>query len=208
MESILVYGDSLSWGIVPGTRQRLPFVQRWPGVCEATLNERGWKVRIIEDCLNGRRTVYEDPFKEGRNGKIGLRQRMEVNSPLDLVLLMLGTNDFQFNQPFVQPWTAAQGVATLVQEMRLAPIEPGMSPPEIVVICPPPVRDADGPFTLKFQGAAARCQGLADAYEPMARELGCRFFDAGRHVTTSDADGVHLDADSHRILGRAIGEWL
>ena len=73
MKQILVYGDSLSWGIVPDTRVRLPFDQRWPGVLEGKLNAAGEKVRVIEDCLNGRRTVWEDPFKEGRNGCRGLR---------------------------------------------------------------------------------------------------------------------------------------
>jgi lysophospholipase L1-like esterase len=208
MKSILVYGDSLSWGIEPGTRRRLEFSQRWPGVCEATLRARGQDARVIEDCLNGRRTVWEDPFKAGRNGREGLRQRMEVNSPLDLVLLMLGTNDFQFNQPFVEPWAAAQGVATLVQEMRLAPIEPGMAVPEIVVICPPAIRSAEGPVGQKFRGAEARCVGLSVAYEAMAGELGCRFFDAGAVVRTSEVDGVHLEAAAHLELGTAIGEWL
>jgi hypothetical protein len=90
-----VYADSLSWGIVPTTRQRLPFEQRWPGVLENALISRDQKVRVLEDCLNGRRTVWEDPFKPGRNGQIGLAQRIEMHSPLALVILMLGTNDFQ-----------------------------------------------------------------------------------------------------------------
>ena len=95
MKQILVYGDSLTWGIIPGTRRRLPFTQRWPAVLEAGLFEAGHPVRVIEDCLNGRRTVWDDPFKPGRNGLAGIEQRIEVNSPLSLVILMLGTNDFQ-----------------------------------------------------------------------------------------------------------------
>src|SRR4029453_18266911 len=68
MKQILVYGDSLSWGIVPGTRERHPFGVRWPGRLETVLTARGSPVRVIEDCLNGRRTVWDDPFKPGRNG--------------------------------------------------------------------------------------------------------------------------------------------
>jgi len=68
MQQILVYGDSLTWGIIPDTRKRLPFDERWPGVLEKELTASGSQVRIIEDCLNGRRTVWEDPFKPGRNG--------------------------------------------------------------------------------------------------------------------------------------------
>lgn len=59
-----------------------------------SLNRSGATIRIIEDCLNGRRTVWEDPFKPGRNGLAGLAQRIEIHSPLALVILMLGTNDF------------------------------------------------------------------------------------------------------------------
>src|SRR5690349_8116110 len=77
MLSILVYADSLSWGIVPGTRQRLAFDHRWPGILESTLNINGPRARVIEDCLNGRRTVWNDPFKPGRNGLEGLAQRIE-----------------------------------------------------------------------------------------------------------------------------------
>ena len=82
MEQILVYADSLTWGIIPNTRHRLAFDARWPGVMEANLLARGKRVRVIEDCLNGRRTVFEDPFKPGRNGLHGLEQRIEINSRL------------------------------------------------------------------------------------------------------------------------------
>jgi lysophospholipase L1-like esterase len=82
MQHILVYADSLSWGIIPTTRERLAFEQRWPGVMEIGLNGAGKSVRVIEDCLNGRRTVWDDPFNPGRNGLNGLEQRIEIHSPL------------------------------------------------------------------------------------------------------------------------------
>lgn len=82
MEQILIYSDSLTWGIIPNTRQRLPFDQRWPGVCERKLLEQGFKVRILENCLNGRRTVWSDPFKAGRDGSEHLAQVIEMHSPL------------------------------------------------------------------------------------------------------------------------------
>src|SRR5580692_11670183 len=122
MHQILVYGDSLTWGIIPLTRKRLPFHERWPGVLEHRLEESGFTVRVVEDCLNGRRTVWDDPFKPGRNGLEGLAQRIESQSPLSLVILMLGTNDFQFSHPYNNAWAAAQGIAALVGEIRTAPI--------------------------------------------------------------------------------------
>src|SRR5512143_3882399 len=137
MQQILVYADSLTWGIVPDTRRRLPFAQRWPGVMEVALGERGQPVRVIEDCLNGRRTVFDDPYKPGRNGLVGLEQRIEIHSPLALVILMLGTNDFQSMHAHTA-WHSAQGVAALVGAIRRAPIEPGMPVPAILVVAPPP----------------------------------------------------------------------
>jgi lysophospholipase L1-like esterase len=199
-----VYGDSLTWGIVPNTRHRLPFNERWPGVLENELNELGHNVRLIEDCLNGRRTVWEDPFKPGRNGLAGLGQRMEMHSPLALVILMLGTNDFQFSHPYNNAWSAAQGIAALVNEIRKAPIEPGMPVPPVLVVCPPPISSPQGVLADKFSGAEGRCAGLADAYRAISSDLGCHFFDAASVTTSSRVDGIHLDAEQHLALGSAL----
>jgi len=207
MHQILIYADSLSWGLIPNTRERLPFAARWPGVMEAELLQRGLSVRVIEDCLNGRRTVFEDPFKPGRNGLNGLEQRIEVNSPLRLVILMLGTNDFQ-SMHANNAWHSAQGMAALVDAIRRAPIEPGMPVPEILVVAPPPFQKPKGPIAPKFQGAEDKTSGLAAAYEAVARERGCGFFDAGKVTTTSSVDGVHLDAAQHRTLGGALAETV
>ena len=207
MQQILVYSDSLSWGIIPTTRRRLPFDARWPGVMEIALAETHRSVRVIEDCLNGRRTVWEDPFKPGRNGLIGLAQRIEINSPLSLVILMLGTNDFQSMHPHTA-WHAAQGIATLVNAVRQAPIEPGMPVPPILVIAPPPILVPRGPIAAKFTDAAGKAAGLADAYRNMASELGCHFFDAGSVTQASAVDGIHLDADQHRSLGEALARFV
>jgi hypothetical protein len=68
VQQVLACADSLTRGIIPGTRNRLPFGARCPGVMEFALIGSGHKVRVIEDCLNGGRTVYEDPYKPGRNG--------------------------------------------------------------------------------------------------------------------------------------------
>lgn len=203
MQHILVYADSLSWGIVPTTRRRLAFDERWPGVMENTLGASGQRVRVIEDCLNGRRTVWDDPFKPGRNGLVGLAQRIEIHSPLALVVLMLGTNDFQSMHAH-NAWHASQGIAALVQAVRTAPIEPGMPVPPVLVIAPPALQTPKGPIAPKFEGGDHKCVGLAQAYATVCAELGCHFFDAGTVTTTSPADGVHLDREQHLTLGRAV----
>jgi lysophospholipase L1-like esterase len=203
MTQILVYGDSLSWGIVPGTRRRLAFSERWPGILEAELLKAGTRVRVIEDCLNGRRTVWDDPFKPGRNGLAGLEQRIEVNSPLALVVLMLGTNDFQSMHQH-NASHSAQGIASLVRAIRRAPIEPDMPAPPILIIAPPRAATASGTMADKFAGAREKAEGLGAAYAAIAAEMSCAFFDADRVIRASLVDGVHLDADQHTILGRQL----
>jgi lysophospholipase L1-like esterase len=206
LHHILVYGDSLSWGIVPNTRRRFSFAERWPGILENRLRAQRLDVRVTEDCLNGRRTVWEDPFKPGRNGATGLAQRMEIHSPLALVILMLGTNDFQFSHPYNNAWSAAQGVGTLVNEIRKAPIEPGMPTPEVLIVCPPLISMPKGPLADKFSGAEKRCIGLGEAYRAMCSEFGCHFFDAASVTASSRVDGIHLDADQHAALGTALAD--
>jgi lysophospholipase L1-like esterase len=197
----------MSWAIVPMTRERFPLESRWPGVMQNTLRSDGLTIHVIEDCLNGRRTVWEDPFKPGRNGLTGLGQRMEVNSPLALVIIMLGTNDFQSMHPH-NAWHSAQGVGALVKAIREAPIEPGMPVPPILVIAPPPTQNPRGPLAAKFKNAESKCVGLADAFREVATASGCHFFDAGTVTSSSRVDGIHLDEDQHLTLGRAVAEFV
>lgn len=231
MRQVLVYGDSLSWGINPGTRERHAFGVRWPTVLEQGLNaagatsqspgDSGWtpeavpkgaedrpkrdsnNIRVIEDCLNGRRTVFDDPFLPGRNGLHELGQTIEKHSPLALVILMLGTNDFQSMHPH-NAWHASRGIARLVKTIREAPIEPGMPVPTVLIVCPPPITRPAGTIAPKFEGGHQKCAGLAAAYRALADELGCPFFDAGTAVTASEVDGVHLDAADHVALGKKL----
>lgn len=205
MQQLLVYSDSLTWGIIPGTRMRLPFEARWPGVMEEALRSADEDVRVIEDCLNGRRTVFEDPYKPGRNGLQGLEQRIEAHSPLELVIVMLGTNDFQ-SMHVHNAWHSAQGIAALVDAIRRAPIEPGMPVPEILIVAPPVIQAPKGPIAPKFEGADAKSVGLAAAYEQVALDRGCAFMDAAHVTASSEVDGVHLDVEQHATLGRAVAE--
>jgi len=207
MKQILVYSDSLSWGIIPMTRGRFDFNQRWPGVMENQLLSLGKNVRVIEDCLNGRRTVYEDAIKPGRNGLVGLAQRIEVNSPLALVIVMLGTNDFQFNHDH-NASDAASGMKALIKAIRTAPIEPAMPVPEVLVVAAPPIREPKGDIAAKFKGAETKCIGLADAYRQLCEEMQCHFFDAGLVTTSSNVDGVHLDLEQHALLGKALSNYV
>jgi lysophospholipase L1-like esterase len=128
-----------------------------------------------------------------------------MHSPLALVILMLGTNDFQ-SMHNNNAWTSAQGIASLVAVIRGAPIEPGMPTPLILIVVPPLPRDPRGSIAPKFSGAEARCVGLANEYQQVAGSLKCAFFDANSITSASRIDGVHLDEDQHFTLGVAIAD--
>ena len=144
MRQILVYSDSLSWGIVPSTRKRQPFEARWPGVMELALHAQGQSVQVIEDCLNGRR-IWEDPFKPGTQ-RTGGPGQSRINSPLDLVMLMLGTNDFQ-SMPAQCRTRRTRRAAWCA--IRQAPISRAPIPP-ILVIVPPRILVPPGPVPPGF----------------------------------------------------------
>ena len=207
MDQILIYSDSLTWGIIPNTRNRLPFDKRWPGVFENYLRGEEKNIRVIENCLNGRRTVWSDPFKNGRDGSQGLSELIEIYSPLKLVLLMLGTNDFQCTHEN-NAWLSAQGTARLVQIIRQSPIEPGMPVPEIMIVVPPKIVEPKGVIANKFVGAEKRCVGLSSELEMVAKEQSTLFFDSASVTEASVVDGIHLDEDQHRILGEAIARAI
>jgi len=207
MKQILVYSDSLTWGIIPSTRERLTFGDRWPGFMENELNDGDRRYRVIENCLNGRRTAWEDPYKPGRNGLEGVGQVIEMHSPLALVMLMLGTNDFQSMHPH-NAWHAAQGIRSLISAIRQAPIEPGMPVPPILLVVPPLIETPKGPIAPKFAGGEVKCQGLAEEYKIVAEEMQCAFFDSSSVTPSSRVDGIHLDKDQHHKLGKALSGYV
>lgn len=204
MKQILVYGDSLGWGMIPGTRGRFPFDQRWPGILENMLNaDDHASVRVIENTLPGRRTVWEDPFRPARNGSLVLGEAIEVNSPLALVIVQLGTNDFQ--APYaIKAWGAAAGVGKLIDIIRQVAIEPGMPRPPILVMAPTAIVAPKGENIRKFEGAPERFKGLPAALEEVARAKSADYFDMNTVARASTIDGIHLDADQHVLIGRAL----
>jgi lysophospholipase L1-like esterase len=205
MKHILIYSDSLTWGIIPTTRKRLSFDKRWPGIFEKSINQLGANIRIHENCLNGRRTVWSDPFKDGRDGSKGLAQVIEMHSPLALVIIMLGHNDFQCthnNSAFL----SGQGMATLIDIIRKAPIEPEMPIPEIMVVAPPLISNPQGAIANKFMGAEKRGAGINSELQKIAEESSVHFFDSNTVIEANKQDGIHLDAEQHLILGTAVAK--
>ena len=168
-------------------------------------------MRVIEDCLNGRRTVWDDPFKPGRNGLAGIEQRIEVNSPLALVILMLGTNDFQSVHQH-NASHSAQGIASLVRAIRRAPIEPDMPVPPILIVAPPRAGTPAGTMAEKFADAREKSAGAQPGVRAIAAEMSCAFFDAGASSASAASTAFISMPISTTILGRElvdpVGELL
>lgn len=202
MKTILCYGDSLTWGYDAETLARHAYEDRWPSVLQAELGERA---RVIADGLNGRTTAYDDPLvAEDRNGARTLPTSLATHSPLDLVIIMLGSND-------MKPWVhgralvAANGMKRLVQIVKSHAYFFDAPAPQVLMVSPPPVTRTDNvEFSEYFAGANEASIRLAAAYGEYADMLGCAFFDAGRVARTTPVDGVHLDAENTRAIGRAL----
>jgi lysophospholipase L1-like esterase len=203
MPTVLVYGDSNSHGTPPmaerGVWTRMEKAKRWPYVTQRALGEE-WEV--IVEALPGRTTVQPDPVEgEHKNGLTPLRAILDSHAPLDMVVLMLGTNDLKmrFNLPAVD---IAMSVGRLVEVVQASG-----AARDVTVVCPAPVREC-GCLTDVFQGAETRGAGLFVYMMQEAARRGCGFVDAGAHVSVDPLDGVHLDARSHAVLGAAMAEAL
>lgn len=126
MTAVCCYGDSNTWGYEASTEDRLQRWRRWPGVMQ---RELGDDVHVIEEGLNGRTTVFEDPFEPGRNGMAHLPVVLKTHAPLDLVVIWLGTNDL-FVPGGLTAQDAARGAMTLAEVARASDTGTDSEPPE------------------------------------------------------------------------------
>jgi lysophospholipase L1-like esterase len=199
VKTILCYGDSNTWGYNPASGGRHPRDVRWPGVLRRELGE-GYLV--IEEGLNGRTTVWDDPIEGHKNGKSYLPPCLETHRPLDLVIILLGTNDLKMRFS-VSAFDIANGAGALVKIVQKSETGRGGSAPQVLLMAPPPVGKLTA-FAEMFEGAEAKSQRLAEHYERVAQERGCAFLDTGRVMVSSDLDGIHLEASEHAKLGVAV----
>lgn len=203
MKTILCYGDSNTWGHEPTLQARLGIHERWPGVLRDTL---GPEYHIIEEGLGGRTTVFDDPILPWRNGRDYLYPCLETHQPLDLVIIMLGTNDLK-KRFSLSVRDIAQGAGVLVQIAQRSGAGIDGGPPRVLLVCPPPFAPMAGRlYEESFEGAEERSRRLAADYQRVAEELGCDFFDAGQVIVSSQVDGFHLDASEHMKLGRKMAD--
>lgn len=207
--SILCFGDSLTWGWIPVSESaptyRYPFEQRWTGAMSAKLGD-GYQ--IIEEGLSARTTSVDDPNDLRLNGSAYLPSALASHLPLDLVILLLGTNDTKsyFHRT---PYEIANGMSKLVGQVLTSAGGVGTPypAPKVLVVAPPPLAPMPDPwFEGMFAGGYEKSKELAKLYAALAAFAKVDFLDAGQFVSTDGVDGIHFSAETNIKLGNAIAE--
>lgn len=195
---ILCYGDSNTWGYISGTDHERYMNDRWPRVLAEKLGDN---FEIIEEGLNSRTLISDDlrPNKEGKNGYNYLYPCLDTHDPLDLVVIMLGTNELKsvynktaeeigeiFEKYFVK--------TTLTRKSQFADKYPKL------LIITPPIADDDG--SGKYRGAYEKSLKLNDIYKDIAERNNCYFI--SNDVLETGIDKVHLTKDGHRTLAEKV----
>lgn len=201
MITLLCFGDSNTWGFNPATGERYPLGVRWPGVLR---NELGDGYRVIEDGVNGRTAVGGNLLNSINNGKTDLNPSLASHCPLDLVILMLGTNDL-IKRFSASPDDVGRGIDVLLAIIHQSGEGPGGSAPAVLLLAPPPIRALAGETEI-LEGALAQSHLFAELYASIAADFGCAFLNTGEVVRSSDIDGFHLDASEHKKLGLAVAK--
>jgi lysophospholipase L1-like esterase len=206
---ILCFGDSLTWGWIPvaegmPTERHAPR-KRWTGVLADRLGD-GWTV--VEEGLSARTTTADDPTDPRLNASTHLPACLASHLPLDLVILMLGTNDTKvyFDRT---PLDVALGMSVLVTQVLTSGGGVGTvyPAPKVLLVAPPPLAAMPHPwFQLIFEGAQEKTARLAEAYAALASFVKVPFFDAGSVISTDGVDGIHFTEQNNHDLGAALGE--
>lgn len=201
MPTLLCFGDGNTHGTAPmptrDANTRFGPDARWPGVVRRALPD--WTIR--EEGLPGRTTGRDDPVMGAHmNGHLGLRMALATHQPIDVLAIMLGTNDLKTRfAPTAATVTA--GMAGLLDIALNADLHARHGGYKVLVIAPPPVIET-GCLAGEFYLASDIT--LAPAYAALAAKRGCGFLNAGDIIASDPLDGVHFSEPAHATLGAAI----
>lgn len=197
MRTVLAFGDSLTWGSRPDSPLRHAHADRWPN----RLSDGLAGIQVISEGLRGRTTCFDQPsYPAQMNGGALLPTLLDSHAPVELVILMLGSNDIYFG---FGPIRAVQGLERLVEMIRHHPLRMGALPaPDILLTAPPAMVASDLGDLSEEMIAASRDYPVLVA--GLAEQAGCGFFDAGSVAAASPLDGIHLDAPNTRAIGEAL----
>jgi len=206
--TVLCFGDSNTYGAVPTLarigRHRFAPARRWTGILQRLL---GPDRQVIEEGHPSRTTVFDDPVEGAhKNGLRALPVCLESHMPIDLVIIMLGTNDLK-HRFGVNPSDIADSIEVLVKAVQKSEAGPGGAAPAAMVVAPPPILEVGWMGEL-FAGGAAKSRQFGSRFKEVAARSGAAFLDAGAIVESSTVDGIHLDEDAQRVLAGAIAEMV
>ena len=200
---ILCYGDSNTWGYIGGVGERFAKDVRWTGRLQMLL---GNDYTVIEEGLNSRTTVWEDPVEQHKNGYTYLMPCLQSHRPLDLVIIMLGTNDLK-RRFHVPARDIAQGAANCAKLALQSGSGHSKGVPKVLLVSPPILGDnLDANYFIEtFEpDAVEQSRRFAYWYRTFAEQLGIGFLDAAEYTKTGGGDAVHIDAESHARLAEAL----
>ncbi|MFN4153985.1 MAG: SGNH/GDSL hydrolase family protein [Paracoccaceae bacterium] len=208
MPFLMTFGDSNTHGTPPivtrGEYHRFGPEVRWPQVCWRALGA-AWE--LAEEGLPGRTAQFADPVMGAHmNGQDGLKIALQSHGPLDVLTIMLGTNDVKARFS-ATPEAVTAGVAGLVDIALSLEMQARHGGFRVLLICPPPVVET-GPIGGEFLGAATRSVGLAPRYQALAEARGIGFLDAGAFIAVSQQDGIHFEPEAHAALGLAVAQAI
>lgn len=210
MKRILCYGDSNTYGYDPHTQGRYPESVRWTGILSFHL---GTEYTVIEEGLNNRTTVLEPEGEPWRSGLYYLEPCLRSHIPVDVVVLMLGSNDMKtvFHQTAEE---IGEHIRQLIREIKRISAGKNLSgkPCDILLISPVYVSEniirAD--YADEFGGRAAifLSHKIASVCEKVAAEERCFFLKGSDCAESSPTDGLHLDEEGHRRMAEAVEKAL
>lgn len=202
---ILCYGDSNTWGYDPTSGMR--FAHRWPKV----LAQQFPQDEIIEEGLNGRTLVHEDPYGKGRCGSAVLEMLLRTHQPLDLIIMMLGTNDLK-TMYHLNAEMIAKGVRENIKIMQNPFLYERYAIPKILVVSPIALGETiltTSPWAGEFHERSYQvARHMAKSIQEICAQYHCYFFDAASVACASKADGVHMDEENHRKLAYALAKEI
>ena len=203
MKTVLCYGDSNTYGYVPKTGMRYPKNVRYPGRLQLLLGD---DYTVIEEGCNGRTTIHDDPIDGWKNGLDYLKPCLNSHKPVDIVIMMLGSNDlkdtFQLTAEKI-----ADGAGVLVDVIKSFTAEKQGFVPIIILVSPPKIGKGirQSPFYgAFFESAISESGKFSEYYKKIADEKGCIFFDAAKYAYPSECDSLHLTSEGHRILAEEL----
>ena len=202
MKNILCFGDSNTWGYNPRTKERFSSDIRWTGVLQKNL---GNDVKIIEEGLCGRTTVYEDETRPDRKGIDSIPGIFERNERIDAVIIMLGTNDCK-RINHTTPRDIAMGIDRCL-DVILKQI------PSDKVLLVSPINLGDDVWKDEYdpefdKKSVLVSRQLKQEYRKVAKKRGVYFLAASDYVAPSKADQEHLDEEGHRVFADAITGYI